>query len=127
MVQNTSRALPGSFNGGRSTIAEKSQRSRGSMAMGWFSLFDYPHSTLSPRHPEVRVAQAFACAQASKDDGPDQAANLFMTTREVCLRVALQAFEQNSNRPSRVRPSWRTPTLHLALGRDRVGDRIEML
>src|SRR5262249_31182904 len=31
MVQNTSRARPGSFNGGRSTIAEYSQRSRGIM------------------------------------------------------------------------------------------------
>ena len=33
MVQKTSRAPPGSFSGGRSTIAEKSQRSRGSMEL----------------------------------------------------------------------------------------------
>src|SRR5262245_24769792 len=38
MVQNTIRALPGSFSGGRSTIAEKSQRSRGSMAMAFSSI-----------------------------------------------------------------------------------------
>jgi hypothetical protein len=31
MVQNTSRAFPGSFSGGRSTIAENSARSRGIM------------------------------------------------------------------------------------------------
>src|ERR1700730_4781207 len=35
MVQNTSRAPPGSLSGGRSTIAEYSQRSRGIM---WFAI-----------------------------------------------------------------------------------------
>src|SRR6187455_1169260 len=34
MVQNTMRALPGSFSGGRSTIAEYSDRSRGIMGLG---------------------------------------------------------------------------------------------
>src|SRR2546429_10032389 len=33
MVQNTSRAPPGSLSGGRSTIAEYSQRSRGIMCV----------------------------------------------------------------------------------------------
>jgi altronate dehydratase len=33
MVQNTSRASPGNLSGGRSTIAEKSQRSRGSIGV----------------------------------------------------------------------------------------------
>src|SRR5271155_3569389 len=33
MVQNTTRAPPGSFNGGRSEIAEKSARSRGSIGL----------------------------------------------------------------------------------------------
>src|SRR5260370_42558689 len=45
MLHNTSRAPPGSLSGGRSTIAEKSQRSRGIM---WLAMGHLVHLWRSP-------------------------------------------------------------------------------
>src|SRR5271169_5594799 len=50
MVQNTSRALLGSFSAGRSTIAENSARSRGSIGLSLF-LFAFFLAGFFIRHP----------------------------------------------------------------------------
>src|SRR5579863_1825226 len=60
MVQNTMRAPPGSFSGGRSTIAEKSVLSRGSIGFVFFlRRFVIPgHSSLFPRHRFAALARS---------------------------------------------------------------------
>src|SRR5216684_2296704 len=57
MVQNTSRASPGSLSGGRSTIAENSQRWRGSMAVVMGAALRYP-AMIGP--PPAMTVFAFA-------------------------------------------------------------------
>src|SRR5579862_9880033 len=55
MLQKTTRAPPGSLSGGRSTIAEKSQRSRGSIgfapAFFFAALVIAPSSSIESRRP----------------------------------------------------------------------------
>src|SRR6266545_29230 len=87
MVQNTSCASPGSLSGGRSTIAEKSQRSRARRRkdLTRHRPPDVPHFIVDdgPEH-ELRIAGEFerrpvddrreiATLPSSAQEGPDAA------------------------------------------------------
>src|SRR6266542_991343 len=125
MVQNTSRASPGSFSGARSTIAEKSQRSRGSMGLAMGSLFTgasfYQHTPNSTRHPEVRAKRASKDAARSRRRDP-----LRRSPRLSCasLRKVLNRTPVALHKRFLLGAA---PTLQPAFRRDRVNDPIEML
>src|SRR5947207_1874424 len=103
MVQNTMRASPGSFSGGRSTIAEKSQRSRGSMGVviDWRSIALSP--MIGPRAATIHCAACVGCGATSlRPAGERRAAMLPQNVgggagMEPAERSALAAAEDHSS------------------------------
>src|ERR1700683_5309448 len=59
MVQNTSRLRPGSFSGGRSTIAEKSARPRGSIGLARFLIDGFFIGRVLPPAGAVSGAKSY--------------------------------------------------------------------
>src|SRR6185503_20886830 len=80
MVQNTMRALPGSLSGGRSTIAEYSERSRGIIGLAMTDVYlvvtdkenvtpSRPHAT-RPQMSGQEMRQEFSTAHSRESGNP---------------------------------------------------------
>src|SRR5690349_21114620 len=81
MVQNTSRVPPGSLSGGRSTIAEYSQRSRGIM---WLVIAGSPSRALEIRRfPAEAERHDLLVAHDLPERGADDAQRPLMEIRAV--------------------------------------------
>src|SRR5215813_11882292 len=70
MLQNTMRALPGSRSGGRSTMAEKSQRSRGSMGSVIYYLRGRNAHDTGGRRNDPAASWPFACQRLARHRVP---------------------------------------------------------